>query len=51
MNSSKLYVPDPQKWVYFYQHMAEGKIRFNSANQMREGGKLLIRLLRQSTSI
>ncbi|MCG8113110.1 MAG: hypothetical protein N0E59_20355 [Candidatus Thiodiazotropha taylori] len=40
MNLSKLYVPDPQKWVRFYKHVAEGKIKLNSTNQMRGGGRV-----------
>lgn len=40
MNSSKLYVPDPQKWVRFYKQMVEGKIRLNLVNQMRVGGRV-----------
>lgn len=37
MNPSKLYVPDPQKWVRFYKHVADGKIRLNSPNQIGGG--------------
>ena len=37
MNSSKLYVPDPQKWVKFYRHMADGKVRLQPASQLGNG--------------
>ena len=37
MDPSKLYVPDPQKWVKFYKHLADGKINHYSINQIGEG--------------
>lgn len=37
MNPSKLYVPNPQKWVKFYKHMADGKFRLHPTNQMGGG--------------
>ena len=40
MNPSKLYVPDPQKWVKFYKNLAEGKIQIKPTNQMRGGGRI-----------
>ena len=37
MDSSKLYVPDPQKWVKFYRNMADGKFSLYSSNQVGGG--------------
>ena len=37
MDPSKLYVPDPQKWVQFYKHLADGKIKHYSYNQSGGG--------------
>ena len=37
MDPSKLYVPDPQKWVKFYKNMAEGKTKPFLTNQIGGG--------------
>ena len=37
MNPSKMYVPDPQKWVDYFKKVAEEKINFNQTG----GGKIL----------
>lgn len=37
MDPSKLYVPDPQKWMKFYKNMADGKIKLFSTNQIGGG--------------
>lgn len=33
MNPSKLYIPNPQKWVTFYKHVAEGRTKLSPTNQ------------------
>ena len=40
MNPENLYVPNPQKWVTFYKHLAEGKIKLHPPNQIGGGKKL-----------
>lgn len=37
MDPSKLYVPDPQKWVKFYKNLADEKINLFSTNQIGGG--------------
>lgn len=37
MNTSKLYIPNPQKWVNFYRNLAEGKVKLHSYNQTGGG--------------
>ena len=37
MDPSKLYVPNPLKWVTFYKQVADGKIKLNIANQIGAG--------------
>jgi len=35
MNPSKLYVPNPQKWVNFFDRMAKGKVTFEQSGAGR----------------
>lgn len=37
MDPSRLYVPDPQKWVKFYKNVAEGKVKQFATNQVGAG--------------
>lgn len=37
MNTSKLYIPNPQKWVNFYRNLAEGKVKLHSYKQTGGG--------------
>lgn len=37
MNPSKLYIPNPEKWVRFYKALADGKIKHHTSNQAGGG--------------
>ena len=42
MNPSKLYVPNPQKWVHFFDRVAKGTVNIEQTGSGRKGGLISV---------